>query len=275
MKKRIVIIFSVFFLCASMHVDSLSWAWSLSDLLSKKDSPKETKKPNKTIVVLLDKTASIKDQTTVFKSAINTVFKELKPGDRFRLAEITGDSASDFDFNVSLNIPNKPKYSMLTSNSSEYTEKLNIFNKKVSEQKEKAKEKTYKELDKKPTAMTTDLFGAIYTANLYLKKEKNRKILLILSDMIEEDQNWRFNKIHWNNAIEKKILNKQKTLSLIPNMDGACVIVVGAKASSLSREQWIRKFWGDFFKDSNATFDDSMYSHTLLTWPEDASCGKK
>ncbi len=253
----------------------VSYAWSLRNLLSSGSAGDRKETPAKSVFILLDKTASISDQKTIFKSAIDTVLDSMKAGDTLRLAEITGDSVSDFDFKVSVDLPTKPKYNMLTTNSAEYEEKLEKFKQNLAAQKEKIRKLAMVELNKKPTAMMTDLFGAIYTANLYLEKTNNRKILLILSDMVEEDNHWRFNKVHWTKKLEAKILAKQRKLSLVPDMRGTCVVVVGAKASSVDREQWIRKFWTDYFHEAKASFDNTMYSHALLHWPETESCGKK
>ena len=222
----------------------------------------------KNIVVLLDKTASVKDQKGVFSSAVKKIIGSLGPGDRFRLAEITGSSAADFDFVLKSRIPKNPSYNVLETNEAEYRDTVNKLDKKRKLIRQKLLEQTKSELAKKPSAMQTDLFGAIYTASLYLSDKKGKKILVVLSDMIEENDHWRFNKVKWTPTLEQKILSREEKLGLVPNMHGIEVYVVGARGNSLEVMQNIRHFWEAYFKKAGATFTEDHYAHTLLDWSE-------
>ena len=222
----------------------------------------------KNIVVLLDKTASVKDQKGVFSSAVKKIIGSLEPGDRFRLAEITGSSAADFDFVLKTRIPKNPPYNVLETNEAEYKDTVNKLDKKRKLIRQKLLEQTKSELAKRPSAMQTDLFGAIYTASLYLSDKKGKKILVVLSDMIEENDHWRFNKVKWTQTLEQKILSREEKLGLVPNMHGIEVYVIGARGNSLEVMQNIRHFWEAYFKKAGATFTEDHYAHTLLDWSE-------
>jgi len=222
----------------------------------------------KNIVVLLDKTASVKDQKGVFSSAVKKIIGSLEPGDRFRLAEITGSSAADFDFVLKTRIPKNPPYNVLETNEAEYKDTVNKLDQKRKLIRQKLLEQTKSELAKRPSAMQTDLFGAIYTASLYLSDKKGKKILVVLSDMIEENDHWRFNKVKWTPTLEQKILSREEKLGLVPNMHGIEVYVVGARGNSLEVMQNIRHFWEAYFKKAGATFTEDHYAHTLLDWSE-------
>ena len=222
----------------------------------------------KNIVVLLDKTASVKDQKGVFSSAVKKIIGSLGPGDRFRLAEITGSSAADFDFVLKSRIPKNPSYNVLETNEAEYRDTVNKLDKKRKLIRQKLLEQTKSELAKRPSAMQTDLFGAIYTASLYLSDKKGKKILVVLSDMIEENDHWRFNKVKWTPTLEQKILSREEKLGLVPNMHGIEVYVIGARGNSLEVMQNIRHFWEAYFKKAGATFTEDHYAHTLLDWSE-------
>ena len=222
----------------------------------------------KNIVVLLDKTASVKDQKGVFSSAVKKIIGSLEPGDRFRLAEITGSSAADFDFVLKTRIPKNPPYNVLETNEAEYKDTVNKLDKKRKLIRQKLLEQTKSELAKRPSAMQTDLFGAIYTASLYLSDKKGKKILVVLSDMIEENDHWRFNKVKWTPTLEQKILSREEKLGLVPNMHGIEVYVIGARGNSLEVMQNIRHFWEAYFKKAGATLTEDHYAHTLLDWSE-------
>lgn len=222
----------------------------------------------KNIVVLLDKTASVKDQKGVFSSAVKKIIGSLEPGDRFRLAEITGSSAADFDFVLKTRIPKNPPYNVLETNEAEYKDTVNKLDQKRKLIRQKLLKQTKSELAKRPSAMQTDLFGAIYTASLYLSDKKGKKILVVLSDMIEENAHWRFNKVKWTPTLEQKILSREEKSGLVPNMHGIEVYVVGARGNSLEVMQNIRHFWEAYFKKAGATFTEDHYAHTLLDWSE-------
>ncbi|MHB1286401.1 MAG: hypothetical protein ACYCYP_07555 [Leptospirales bacterium] len=229
---------------------------------------------HKTIVVLLDKTASVKDQNTVFSEALSRVIDGLKPGDRFRLALITGASDANFDFVANLDMKMAPPFNPLITNEAVYRDTVEKESAKSKQEVLDLKAKVKAILLSKPNAQSTDLFGAIYTTSLFFDKDPNQKILLILSDMIEEDPNWRFNHLHWNAHIRKVILEHQKKLGLIPNMSNTCVYVVGAKAPNLDMLQNIRFFWTEYFEQAHAGFSMDRYAHTLLHWPPARGCGQ-
>lgn len=222
----------------------------------------------KNIVVLLDKTASVKDQKGVFNSAVKKIIGSLGPGDRFRLAEITGASAADFDFVLKTHIPKNPSYNVLETNEAEYRDTVHKLDQKRKVLRQKLLDQTKAELAKRPSAMQTDLFGAIYTASLYLSDKNGKKILVVLSDMIEENDHWRFNKVKWTQTLEQKILSREEKLGLVPNMHGIEVYVIGARGNSLEVMQNIRHFWEAYFKKAGATFTEDHYAHTLLDWSE-------
>lgn len=236
-------------------------------------APKAEVPKNKTILVLLDKTASVNDQKTVFNKALTKILSDLNPGDQFRLSLITGESDSDFDFVVSLNVPKDPKYNPLTTNEAVYKDTLANDREQRKKIISDIQAKAQTILLKKPTAQTTDLFGAIYSSSLFFDKDPNRKILVILSDMIEEDANWRFNHVRWNKKLRETILNHEKHLGLVPNLNGVCVYVVGAKGNTLDMAQNIRFFWTEYFNDTHADFSPERYAHTMLHWPPESDCG--
>ena len=229
-----------------------------------------TKVPTtKTVVVLLDKTASIRDQNGVFKDALTRIVASLRGGDKFRLAEITGSSEDDFSFIVSENIPAPPKYNMLSDNKTAYDHTMKVDKATRIAIRKSLAQKVRIELRKTPKAMSTDLFGAINTVGLYLSnKSDTKKILVILSDMIEEDNHGHFQRIKWSDKKRQEILTRETNLGLVPNLTGVSVYVVGARSPRISTTQNIRFFWTEYFKATHATLLPQHYAHSLLSWTE-------
>ncbi|MCL4461073.1 MAG: hypothetical protein M1297_05080 [Nitrospirae bacterium] len=260
------------FLAACSHHDKGAKATAAGNSGASKSAVAPEIHHHKTVLILLDKTASVKDQNTVFSEAIRKIVDSLGAGDKFRLALITGESDADFDFVASLDLPKPPPYNPLETNEAVYKDTLaqqqDDRKKKVSE----LFQKVDAALKAKPTAQSTDLFGAIYASSLFFDRVKDQKILVILSDMIEEDANWRFNHVRWNDHLRSVILTHEKKLGLIPDMKGICVYVVGAKAPSLEMLQNIRFFWTQYFLQAHAGFSPDRYAHTMLYWPPPSSC---
>lgn len=223
---------------------------------------------NKTVVVLLDKTASVKDQNGVFKDALKRIVGSLHGGDKLRLAEITGSSEDDFAFVVQGTLPLPPSYNPLTTNKSEYDVQVKKAMDSRSAIRKQLSDKLDTELAKKPKAMSTDLFGAINTVGLYLEAhKKSKRVLVVLSDMVEEDAHWRFQRVKWTPALQTKIMTHEKTLGLVPDLSGVEVFVVGARSPRISTTQNIRFFWTKYFEATGATLPPDHYAHALLAWP--------
>ncbi len=262
--KASLIILTLMIAAACTHHHSQQ----MSSAQAKTEIPK-----NKTVLVLLDKTASVNDQKTIFAEALTKILGDLNPGDKFRLSLITGESDSDFDFVVSLNVPKNPDYNPLTTNEAVYKDTVATADQDRKKIIANVRAQTTAILVKKPTAQTTDLFGAIYSSSLFFDKDPNRKILVILSDMIEEDANWRFNHVRWNKHLRATIMKHEKHLGLVPNLKGVCIYVVGAKGNTLDMAQNIRFFWTEYFKETHSDFSPERYAHTMLHWPPESECG--
>lgn len=191
----------------------------------------------------------------------------MKPGDSFRLAEITGASEDDFSFILNETLPLDPPYDPLTTNRSEYTDTINELKTVRTKTVETLIAKGNVELDKKPAAMMTDLFGALNMASLFLNSQHGRRhVLVVMSDMVEEDAHWRFNHVTWSDKLTKKILKHEQSLNLIPDLKGTTVVVIGARASDIARTQHIRQFWLTYFAAAHASITPDHYAHALLDW---------
>ncbi|MHB1925893.1 MAG: hypothetical protein ACYCRD_01325 [Leptospirillum sp.] len=269
------IMFLVLTLAACTHQDKGAKASAAPGGSTAKNAGNGGIHRHKTVLILLDKTASVKDQNTVFSEAINRIIDSLNPGDHFRMALITGESDADFDFVASLDVQKNPPYNPLETNEAVYKDTIAQQAQQRKTLIAGLKSKVQEALKAKPTAQTTDLFGAIYASSLYFNRVRDQKILVILSDMIEEDPNWRFNHLRWNEHIRKVILAHEKKLGLIPDMRGICLYVVGAKAPSLEMLQNIRFFWTRYFQEAHAGFSPDRYAHTMLYWPPPSDCTGK
>lgn len=115
----------------------------------------------------------------------------------------------------------------------------------------------------------TDIFATLFTAGEYMRDARGRPTtIILLSDMLQSA-----------NGIEMEGLARmpqagwimqQKGLGTIPDLKGACIIVVGADASTPAGVT-IRGFWRDYFLAAGANFQVRNYA-LLSNSPQNMGC---
>lgn len=104
----------------------------------------------------------------------------------------------------------------------------------------------------------TDILATLFTAGQYVRESEGRPTtIILLSDMLQSA-----------NGVEMEGLRRmpsgdwiqrQKRMGTIPNLSGACIVVVGADAST-SEGVAVRRFWQEYFQAAGAKFDEQNYA---------------
>ncbi|HEY0674035.1 MAG TPA: hypothetical protein VGD27_17290, partial [Longimicrobiales bacterium] len=95
----------------------------------------------------------------------------------------------------------------------------------------------------------TDLMATLQVAGQYVQdKGTRRPVLVIMSDMLQTVGGINFEK---QPPPGNDWIVQQKDAGLIPDLRGACVIVVGADVTT-PRALQIRRFWESYFRAANA-----------------------
>src|SRR5207245_1079014 len=102
--------------------------------------------------------------------------------------------------------------------------------------------------------------------------ETRRKVLILMSDMIEDSPPYNFEKVSWSPATTEKTLSELDAKGLIPKLAGVCIYVSGASAASAELAENIGRFWQAYFRRAGADMEPSRYAHVLLHWPPSNSC---
>jgi hypothetical protein len=106
----------------------------------------------------------------------------------------------------------------------------------------------------------TDILTTLQIAGEQLRDSEGRaSTLLLLSDMLQSAQGIEMEKL--TRMPRTDWVTKQKRLGLIPNLSGACVLVVGADATKESGVR-IRRFWQQYFDAAGSTLADTRYRAT-------------
>jgi len=179
---------------------------------------------------------------------------------------ITGNTMATATFPLDATITG---FDQLTENLLTYKERQNAANKDIINTVKKIIDTAY--------SQSTDLLNSFQLAGKVFEEDRFKsapnKILVVFSDMIEDSENYRFEKDNLNNQRINAIIKKEKDEGGLPELTGVKVYVVGATANSSSFSQVkpgqiyaIERFWMKYFADCGANITDSRYATRLLNF---------
>lgn len=115
----------------------------------------------------------------------------------------------------------------------------------------------------------TDIFSALTQAQLVFANFPNsKKILVIMSDMLESDSKYNFATATINDGITDKLINELRQQNMLPDLTGVEVYVAGADATNNNRFFTIRNFWQTYFKATGAQMLEEHYAASLIHFDE-------
>ncbi len=244
-----VIVFSNLMLLSSVEGKSDSF-WKFG---------KDKKQP-RVLAVFVDMSGSTNQaRRTVYRNAFEKIFQNIQDGDRIVVGTITGRSYIDFKPAVDAEIP-----------------KQSIWVNRITYEQHHAKTmKTIRNavdylLSAKRGTPHTEIINSLNIADKIFHNEKKRqKILIILSDMIQDSKEYNFDRVKVTNAYTTRIIKARKNKKLIPNLKTVKVYVAGASASDSKKFRSIEKFWNRYFIATGADFSLQRYGHSLLEFEKD------
>ncbi len=226
----------------------------------------QPQKPSKTIVVLIDYSESVKDARQDYSDAFKKILPKIKLGDYLFLWKITELSEMepkpliDEDFPI----PLQGKNEYYTKRAIEEAEKemkmkLDSIGKKVD-----IFLNSQEQLSKK-----TAILGSLQIAEKVFKKDrKDKALLVIMSDMIEDSSEYNFETEKLSDKRISEIIANEKRRGRLPDLNGVEVYVVGAKAPSREQFYNIQNFWLRYFKECGANLSKENYGSALLSFNE-------
>ena len=218
----------------------------------------ENSLPNpRLIVILVDMSASA-DQArrTVCKDAFEKVYRNLRHGDRLVVGTITSQSYVEFKPTVDEEIPKKTVWDNRLQ-----------YEKKLTDSKEKIRREVNKLLSQKQGTLLTEILDSLNIADIIFHDEKERqKVLVILSDMIQDSKDYKFDKDKITDEYINNIIRSRQKNKLVPNLANVKVYVAGASAADSEKFRAIQAFWGHYFAESGADFSPHRYGHSLINF---------
>lgn len=217
------------------------------------------KKEPRVMAVLVDMSGSTnRARRTLYRNAFEKIYQNLQQGDRIIVGTITGRSYIDFKPVVDAEIPKQS----LWVNRISYEQNLAKTKKDIQTEVEKL-------LSRKRGTPRTEIINSLNIADKIFHNEKRQKILIILSDMIQDSKEYNFERVKVTNQYTSQIIRKRQKQNLIPKLDSVKVYVAGASAADPKKFRSIEKFWNRYFVACGADFSLHRYGHSLLEFEKE------
>ncbi len=213
------------------------------------------KKP-RVMVVFVDMSGSTNlARQTVYRDCFEKIYEDLHQGDRIVVGMITGRSFIDFKPVVDMQIPKK----------SVWVNRIQ-YERTLTETKDKIRREVERLLSQKKGTPRTEILNSLNIADTIFHKEKREKILVLLSDMIQDSREYDFSSTKITNHYINKVIRYRQKKRLIPNLSGVRVYVAGASSPDSHKYRTIEKFWARYFEKAGADYSHHRYGHTLISF---------
>jgi hypothetical protein len=226
------------------------------------------------VVIFVDYSDSIggTDRAGFKRELEKQVLPWLQPGDSIMLAPITDKTMTEFRPLVEAELPARPQFSGWVNNVMKFNKEKKETEARLVQVKETLRTQTAEALTRKYQARYTDIFSSLLLAEKVFSAESRRKVLILMSDMIEDYPPYAFDRMNWTPTTPQKLLADLETKKMIPDLSGVCVYVSGVSAPSAELARHIGSFWEAYFRKAKADLNPSRYAHVLLHWPPQSSC---
>jgi hypothetical protein len=220
-------------------------------------------------MVLVDRSQSTAGDRELYAQACERILSWLQPGDRIVAAYISDRSARDFRAHVDEELPAPLGPMRIWDVPIRYRERRAQWERHTLARRQDVQRKLMGLLSRESTAARTNIFESLRVAGQILASERRRrKLLVLLSDMIEDSEVVNFQRVTLNDAFIQKEIQRQKAKGILPDLQGVTVFVAGAEAEPLERAAAIEKFWREYFAAAGAVIEPGGYSRTLPKFGE-------
>jgi hypothetical protein len=241
-----------------------------------KSRPKEKRHTNKTVVVLCDLSESTRDLRDVYVHSFKKVLSSVGHGDVIVAAKITGASIAEPGIPIKEAFPEfVPRDKM--GNPTDNPILVKNAKKEADERLEAKKEELIRIAndflsargDSHKRILHTDIMSSLHVAERVFKNYRRDKfILVMLSDMIEDSSEYNFEKENLNDKRIEEIIRREKEKNKIPDLKGVKVYIVAAGAGGSKKFFTIQNFWLRYLKECGANLSKENYGSALLSFNE-------
>jgi hypothetical protein len=226
------------------------------------------------VVVFIDFSDSVTgSDRTAFKRELEAkVLPWLDAGDKILIAPIHDKTMTDFRPLVDVTLPPRPQFNGWLNNVMKYNKESKEADAQLTQTKKSLRTQAGEALNQKYVARYTDIFSSLLMTQKLFGDEARHKVLILMSDMIEDYPPYAFDRMQWTPTTTQKMLAELQAKQLIADLTDVCVYASGVSAPSAELAQQIGRFWEEYFKRANADLHPSRYARVLLHWPPPTSC---
>jgi hypothetical protein len=230
---------------------------------------KKEEKPGKIICVLIDFSLSTSSNQIrdVYAKNLNMIITRINIGDALVAAIISDHSLTELNF--FLEFESEPLFYETDNRTIKKAYKINRMNNMKVKRDSLLilADSLISHFDRR--IYSTEILSALQVAErIFLKYEQPRKVLVILSDMVEESNYYDFRNEHFLPERINHLINLEQNTNRIPNLTGVKVYVAGATIADTRRFNQIREFWMQYFQVSHALLSPENYGSTLIKFNE-------
>ena len=218
----------------------------------------------KTVVVLVDRSASTGRDRALYQRAAKAVIEGLKPGDRLIASPITEASANDFRDYLDASLPAPLAPLRLWDVPQKYAAEKQAWEEQYKTKMNQIRQATDKLLEAPSGSPKTRIFESLrITAQILASEHRPVKVVVVLSDMLEDSNEADFEAMQLSDAAIAKELARQQQQQIVPDLRGVRVFVAGASGEPLERAAALERFWRRYFQEAGALIDPGGYSRAV------------
>jgi len=225
--------------------------------------------PAKVVCLLFDFSESTNFEKTrkIYADNFRAILSKINPGDEVTAATITEMSVAEPELIV------KSAFEVFHPTSD------NLFIKRAEQDDFENKIKAAKDslclavdsalMNTTRKIMRTDIMSSLHVAERIFKaSHRPKKILVIMSDMIEDSESYNFEKDDLSSQRIDQISEMEKQRGRTPDLTGVKIYAIGATAKSKEKFFRIRDFWLNYFHSCGADLANENYGSTLVGFEE-------
>ena len=226
------------------------------------------------IIVFVDFSGSIRgpERASYRLELEREILPALRPGDRIVIAPIHDRTLTGFRALAEATLPELPQFSGWRDNRLDYNRRLRATEKELVDTREQLTRDVNEAFSRPLSSAYTDIFSSLVMAEKIFNGDSRRRVLVLMSDMIEDNPPYKFDGMSWRPETTEKLLADLVAKQRLPDLTGVCVYVSGASAPNAQLHQDIAAFWEAYFRRAHADLDPSRYAHVLLHWPPSRGC---
>jgi hypothetical protein len=226
-------------------------------------------RPAKVVMVLFDLSESTAKpgMRAAYLDAFRTIAATVGPGDSLIAGWITEHSAAELVLPVRLSIP---AFSADTDNPMVIEAKRNQAVQAARSATDEACATIARGLGSpgRKIMHTSILASLVVAERVFEGFPQPRKILVLMSDMMEDSENYDFERLKLNAAETKRIVSVERHADRLPDLRGVRVYVVGASAPSDDKLFEVEAFWRSYLTACGADVSNQRYGAALVRFEE-------